>query len=1062
MGIDKKDESEVKQTNPSMEGASNDVRDQELADLRRQRGCKRAAVTRVSKTVDTELSRKANRKCIQEVSERVNEAFTDLRKIHQIYESKLREEEIEEAQEYADRLEEEECTLRGKIQQYLQQLDETRSSMTTSRQSHRSAKSRASAVSAVSMRSREAAVELDDADLKLRDVRAQLEEERQIKIAKRESEKRRQQEQWESEKRRQQEQLESEKEQWELEERDRALQLKVAEDARERAARKARLYRAAEDELNWDRRHDFEESAAVAAERNTSATRGNNVACAETSDIPKQKKAEGAVQEGPAEASPQDRHRPTVRQSVNEESNSAESADCHRESPKVGDNSLNPNTWGMSKSDRHEPKSLRSSAFAKSVPRLSLPQFAGDPSEWPRWVSLFRALVHDQASLSDTERMTYLQQAVDGAAHQAIGGFLFDGRMYHQALARLYERFGREGDVSQAYLSDMFSTPAPSISNLASMERFSSAISNTVMTLRTLGYHHDLAASENLRRVVSKLPAELTYQWGREVNQRYPSQPNLETFSVWLETEVTILRNTVTQSRDPERKKTTAPSRDTWTRRTTLTTATTPSQAESRNRRWPCVLCKEEHKLQDCPEFQLKTLEERLAVVSKERLCWGCLNKGHFMRVCRSAKRCNLNGCQATHHRLVHKDRSDSSVGANNTEAKTEAREGSRVVGVALTETTDTLLQLVPVRIHGPRGDRDVVALLDPGAQTSLCCEDVLNELGVQGTREDLRLQNIEGSGPRQSSLRVQLTVSPLSSATKGRHILVPEVWSVPKLNVSAPSVSSKQLHSWKHLQDLDLRQYNGERIELLLGANILEAVLQREARVGGIGQPVGVRTDFGWTLTGSISTLVPSTMRHVMFVRRQSEEGLTDLVQEWWATEAFGTKVNSPDARSQEDIRALKSLDQHTTKVGDRYETGLLWGEEEPKFPNNWKQAYHRLECTERKLEKQPELAEKYKATIDGYVAEEHARKVSAKEMQEQKEKRWYLPHHAVVNQNKPGKERMAAAAAASVPARAAPMAAAASAWASSRAERMAAATSAAVAARAAVAAASAREARA
>ena len=95
--------------------------------------------------------------------------------------------------------------------------------------------------------------------------------------------------------------------------------------------------------------------------------------------------------------------------------------------------------------------------------------------------------MHDQSALPDTERMTHLQQAVDGAAHQAIKGFLFDGRMYNQALSVLYERFGQEGDVSQAYLNSMFTTPAPSVDDLASMERFSSAINNAVMTLRTLG-----------------------------------------------------------------------------------------------------------------------------------------------------------------------------------------------------------------------------------------------------------------------------------------------------------------------------------------------------------------------------------------------------------------------------------------------------------------------------------------------------------------------------------------------------------------------------------------------
>ena len=52
---------------------------------------------------------------------------------------------------------------------------------------------------------------------------------------------------------------------------------------------------------------------------------------------------------------------------------------------------------------------------------------------------------------------------------------------------------------------------------------------------------------------------------------------------------------------------------------------------------------------------------------------------------------------------------------------------------------------------------------------------------------------------------------------------------------------------------------------------------------MGGPGQPVAVRTDFGWTLTGSISTLMPCTTRKVMFVRRppSEDERLSETAQE-------------------------------------------------------------------------------------------------------------------------------------------------------------------------------------
>ena len=68
------------------------------------------------------------------------------------------------------------------------------------------------------------------------------------------------------------------------------------------------------------------------------------------------------------------------------------------------------------------PPSGHASAFVKSIPRLTLPVYSGDPLEWPRWVGLFRALIHEQPSLSDSERMAHLQASVTGTAQQAIVG----------------------------------------------------------------------------------------------------------------------------------------------------------------------------------------------------------------------------------------------------------------------------------------------------------------------------------------------------------------------------------------------------------------------------------------------------------------------------------------------------------------------------------------------------------------------------------------------------------------------------------------------------------------
>ena len=114
--------------------------------------------------------------------------------------------------------------------------------------------------------------------------------------------------------------------------------------------------------------------------------------------------------------------------------------------------------------------------------------------------------------------------------------------------------------------------------------------------------------------------------------------------------------------------------------------------------------------------------------------------------------------------------------------------------------------------------------------------------------------------------------------------------------------------------------------MELLLGANVSEAIIQQKIRTGQPGQPIAVRTAFGWTLTGAVSDLSPGKSRQVMFIQKGSarETELDNMLKDWWTTDAFGTKYDKPVSQSKEDKRAQDILEKTTTKRPDnRYETG-------------------------------------------------------------------------------------------------------------------------------------------
>ena len=90
--------------------------------------------------------------------------------------------------------------------------------------------------------------------------------------------------------------------------------------------------------------------------------------------------------------------------------------------------------------------------------------------------------------------------------------------------------------------------------------------------------------------------------------------------------------------------------------------------------------------------------------------------------------------------------------------------------------------------------------------------------------------------------------------------------------------------------------------------------------------------------------------------------------------------------------------------KERGHYKTPLLW-KGEPILPNNRAMVVSRLHSNERKLKKDPELAVKYKKVINDYVNRGHAKKTTHEDAKLTSLRTWYLPHHAVLNSNKPGK---------------------------------------------------------
>ena len=91
-----------------------------------------------------------------------------------------------------------------------------------------------------------------------------------------------------------------------------------------------------------------------------------------------------------------------------------------------------------------------------------------------------------------------------------------------------------------------------------------------------------------------------------------------------------------------------------------------------------------------------------------------------------------------------------------------------------------------------------------------------------------------------------------------------------------------------------------------------------------------------------------------------------------------------------------------------------MLWNEPEPSLPNNYGSALGQLYSLERRFQRDPKLKELYQQSIDTDVEKGFVKILGKSEIKGTFGKEWYLPHHPVLNPNKPGKVRRVCNAAA------------------------------------------------
>ena len=228
-----------------------------------------------------------------------------------------------------------------------------------------------------------------------------------------------------------------------------------------------------------------------------------------------------------------------------------------------------------------------------------------------------------------------------------------------------------------------------------------------------------------------------------------------------------------------------------------------------------------------------------------------------------------------------------------------------------------------------------------------------------------------------------------------------------PNVNAGNRTYNLKKLkETYPHLSVLKDSTINLGEVNVILGQDCYHLRRAIDSRKCGNAKPWAVRTKLGWMLSGPLLQHETAKLATESLVAAEVDP-LADQVKSWWSMESYVSNC-SVSGSSKEDDKALEMLKATTKIYGERYEVGLLWKNSKPHLPNNYSSAVSQLKSLERRLEKDENLKQRYKETIDVDVQKGFVRILDEAEIENtNSDHQWYVPQLPVLNPNKPDKVR-------------------------------------------------------
>lgn len=634
----------------------------------------------------------------------------------------------------------------------------------------------------------------------------------------------------------------------------------------------------------------------------------------------------------------------------------------------------------------------------KSTPTLDIPSFHGNYNAWIPFKDLFGEVIHNNNTISNAQKMQFLKSKVKGEAERLIQHLQISSDNYTVCWEILNNRYNNKKLIFTSHINLIFALPIMQQQSLVQIKRMYDTTTECLHAIRNLGVetstwdpilvhilsqkldpetHMDYIESLKNPRELPVLQELLDYLEGKftslEASRRKQEPVNSKTFSQYPSTSnarkpfysnnIHLNSNNNYQNNNGVNKQFKG----------------SPPAKSMHVSSYICPLCKNSHGIYNCRQFLKMPVEKRFNAVNKLALCINCLFS-HHGNSCSSTKTCHK--CAGPHNTLLHeacaKTNPQSSTSASSA-VITSNKSNEHVTYVSQgSRGSQILLATALLKVKAADGSHHVLrALIDQGSQISIITEKAAQTLKL---RRETCKGVIYGVGEKENKAKGQLNISctaMYSDFNFNAKVIIMNnlIKSLPNQTFSKPS--------WSVIQNINLADpefYVSRPVDLLLGADIyaniiLNGVIKGEDDL----QPMAQQTHLGWLLCGNAQTL------HCNVVINDLED-----IQQFWEVE----DITEQGDLSRGDLECMNHYQNNTYRNTDGSYTVRLPMKQgfEKMLGESKTKAIAQFQNMERKLARQNNLAQAYKAFMKEYSDLEHM-KLSTNNLQTE----CYLPHHGV-----------------------------------------------------------------